>query len=163
MESESFQITITDQDYKNYYLHSYYFSGKLTKTIYRIGMPFLIIWMGYDFYGSGDRFNIGLGGFGIGFGIYYLLYPFINALFLRSPTVTFSFRIENEKILIVEPNGESNYNLIAYPLKRNRNYYFIRFKDNIALIFPIHRLSDRAVEVFDHIVAQQKMELDLHQ
>ncbi len=155
-------ISITREDLVKYYLFSYYFHGTIFNTIFRIVIGIIILIGGLDMYGENVRLGIGFGGWMIGFGIYYILMPFINVLFINKKPETYTVTILANRMTITENNSQMTLNLMAYPLRKDKYYFYIKFSNNTAIIFPIKQLSPASIDTFSRLISEHKMEVDLH-
>jgi hypothetical protein len=140
-------ITITPADYRKYYLYKYYVNQRFIVKVMRIiGGPILIL-MGLNFY-TAHQYHIAVSLFFIGYGIYYILRPFLEIAIRKPQEESFSFIIENNDLIIQDGSNYTRLNLFDYPLISNKKYFYVHGENNNVIFFPKEKLDSESFDSF---------------
>lgn len=146
-------MTITAADYRKYYLYQYYINQRLIVKLMRIiGGPILIL-MGLNFY-FGHQYHVAVSLFFIGYGIYYLLRPFLEIAIRQPQEGSFSYAFENNNLIIQDGSNYIKLNLFDYPLESNKKYFYVHGENRNVIFFPKEKLDKETYDTFEKKTAE---------
>lgn len=144
------ELTLTKSDYKAFFIYNHFFGARaLIKYLRLFCGPLLILLGIYLLKKVNDRFGIAYGGFALGFGIYYMLMPFVSTWFGKFKEETFTYQFTNDILDVHDRISNTTFDLIKYPIQKNSRYYFIKFENGSSLFFPKKKLSEEALKEFE--------------
>ncbi|MDQ3395330.1 MAG: hypothetical protein M3512_14630 [Bacteroidota bacterium] len=140
-------ITITPSDYRKYYLYQYYINQRFIVRVMRIiGGPILIL-MGWNFY-TGIQYHIAISLFFIGYGIYYIIRPFLEIAIRNPKEESFSYTFDKNNLIIQDSINNTKMNLYDYPLIETSKYFYVHGENKKVVFFPKEKLDRRTAEEF---------------
>ena len=98
--------------------------------------------------GETGKFFIAYGGFALGFGLYYLLVPFIVIAAKKYREEVIDIHFEDQALILKDRLSESVIPLKEYPLLENSRYFYINISKTSRLFFPKHKLSEDEKHIF---------------
>lgn len=100
------------------------------------------------------NFFIAYGGFMLGFGIYYLLVPFLVIMTKKYKEEAVSIHFNEQSLILRDRLSESVLSFLEYPLLENSRYFYINISKTSRLFFPKDKLSEEEKGVFKkHLVS----------
>ncbi len=137
-------LQIDKKDYSAFYLYLYYNSkNRLIRVLRYIGGPILILLSFYMLDREG-KFSVAYGGFCLGYGIYYLLKPFLELLLKRFAPQDISLEINGAQLSFETKDGKSEVNISRLKTYKTKQFFVIQLENNQSVFLPKKKLGTAA-------------------
>lgn len=152
-------ITYSANDRNRIFLYSYYL---LPSTLYKvsrvIGGPLLVALGIYflSYKGYSVVFYYAYAGFAIGYGIYYMLKPFLILLFRKYKTQIVHVSVQENIITLADEKLKSELDLSKVKVTTSKAYYLIWYSNNSPIFLKKNLLQDEIREKIEEHVKKYK-------
>lgn len=142
-------LQIDKKDYRAFYLYLYFNSkNPLIRIMRYVGGPILIA-AGVYMLRNDEKFAVAYGGFCVGYGVYYILKPFLFVILKRFKPQHLSMEINGPHLVFEAAEGKSEVNISRLKTYKTKRYFVIKLENNQSVFLPKDKLGETVSNLLD--------------